>query len=68
MVSRSSEVIFKEDLEAIFGKRPWDPIEEIATEAKPSEAITSEEMPTEEVKSLEAPSEEASNTEPTAEA
>lgn len=64
----SSEVIFKEDLEAIFGKRPWDPIEEIATEATPSEEITSEEMPTEEVKSLEAPSEEASNTEPTAEA
>ena len=24
----TSEVIFKEDLEAIFGKRPWDPIEE----------------------------------------
>jgi cell division protease FtsH len=28
----TSEVIFKEDLEAIFGKRPWDPIEEIPTE------------------------------------
>lgn len=28
----TSEVIFKEDLEAIFGKRPWDPIEEISTE------------------------------------
>lgn len=25
----TSEVIFKEDLEAIFGKRPWDPIIEI---------------------------------------
>lgn len=23
----SSEVIFKEDLESIFGKRPWDPVE-----------------------------------------
>jgi cell division protease FtsH len=28
----TSEVIFKEDLEAIFGKRQWDPIEEISTE------------------------------------
>ncbi len=28
----SSEVIFKEDLEAIFGKRPWDPIEEVVLE------------------------------------
>jgi cell division protease FtsH len=28
----TSEVIFKEDLEAIFGKRPWDPIEEISIE------------------------------------
>ncbi|MEY3099413.1 MAG: hypothetical protein RIS63_301 [Bacteroidota bacterium] len=28
----TSEVIFKEDLEAIFGKRQWDPIEEVLTE------------------------------------
>ena len=28
----ASEVIFKEDLEAIFGKRQWDPIEEVSTE------------------------------------
>jgi ATP-dependent metalloprotease FtsH len=28
----TSEVIFKEDLEAIFGKRQWDPIEEVSTE------------------------------------
>ena len=28
----SSEVIFKEDLEAIFGKRQWDPIIEEAVE------------------------------------
>jgi len=41
----SSEVIFKEDLEAIFGKRPWDPIEEVSTN---EEAPTSEEVPTNE--------------------
>lgn len=34
----TSEVIFKEDLEAIFGKRQWDPIEEVVAEI----AITSE--------------------------
>jgi len=28
----TSEIIFKEDLEAIFGKRQWDPIEEVSTE------------------------------------
>jgi cell division protease FtsH len=28
----TSEVIFKEDLEAIFGKRQWDPIEEVSIE------------------------------------
>ena len=38
----SSEVIFKEDLEAIFGKRPWDPIEEISIEI---EAAASESNP-----------------------
>lgn len=41
----SSEVIFKEDLEAIFGKRPWDPIEEVSTN---EEVPTSEEVPTNE--------------------
>ena len=41
----TSEVIFKEDLEAIFGKRQWDPIEEIATEENTTEAIASEEQP-----------------------
>lgn len=38
----TSEVIFKEDLEAIFGKRPWDPIEEISIEI---EAAASESNP-----------------------
>ncbi|MDP4954566.1 MAG: ATP-dependent zinc metalloprotease FtsH [Crocinitomicaceae bacterium] len=38
----TSEVIFKEDLEAIFGKRPWDPIEEISIEI---EAATIESNP-----------------------
>jgi len=44
----SSEVIFKEDLEAIFGKRPWDPIEEVAhiEEVSISEEVsTSDEVP-----------------------
>lgn len=31
------EVIFKEDLEAIFGKRPWDPVEE--PEVKKEETV-----------------------------
>jgi cell division protease FtsH len=30
----TSEVIFKEDLEAIFGKRQWDPIEELNGEVQ----------------------------------
>jgi cell division protease FtsH len=38
----TSEVIFKEDLEAIFGKRKWDPIEEPSTEAQ---TATVEETP-----------------------
>jgi cell division protease FtsH len=42
----TSEVIFKEDLEAIFGKRQWDPIEEPSTEAQ---AATVEETPSETV-------------------
>jgi cell division protease FtsH len=72
----TSEVIFKEDLEAIFGKRPWDPIEEISTEieAAASESNTNnmletgEETQSEEVKSEETPSEESTPEEPTSEA
>ncbi|MCF8202078.1 MAG: ATP-dependent zinc metalloprotease FtsH [Crocinitomicaceae bacterium] len=71
----TSEVIFKEDLEAIFGKRPWDPIEEISTEieAAASESNTNnmletgEETQSEEVKSEETPSEESTPEEPTPE-
>lgn len=44
----TSEVIFKEDLEAIFGKRQWDPIEE-----EISKEITLDEIATEEVSALE---------------
>jgi cell division protease FtsH len=75
----TSEVIFKEDLEAIFGKRPWDPIEEISTEieAAASESNTDnmlgtgEETPSEEstseapISDDEATSEPTSDTEPT---
>lgn len=44
----TSEVIFKEDLEAIFGKRQWDPIEEeISTD------VTTDEIATEVIASLE---------------
>ena len=71
----SSEVIFKEDLEAIFGKRPWDPIEEIAieTEATASESNTDnlletgEETQSEEVKFEETPSEESTSGAPISE-
>ncbi|MEY4992848.1 MAG: hypothetical protein RI948_1735 [Bacteroidota bacterium] len=75
----SSEVIFKEDLEAIFGKRPWDPIEEVAhieevstSEEDPSieETATSEDSTSsaavstsDEVSTNAAPSEEQENTE-----
>jgi cell division protease FtsH len=45
----SSEVIFKEDLEAIFGKRPWDPIEEVSII---EEASTSQEVSTNEATSV----------------
>ena len=44
----TSEVIFKEDLQAIFGKRQWDPIE-----AEISEEVTIDEITTEEVPTLE---------------
>ena len=56
----SSEVIFKEDLEAIFGKRQWDPIIEEAVEEVQEEAVEAEveEVATEDASS-EAPSEEA---------
>jgi cell division protease FtsH len=40
----TSEVIFKEDLEAIFGKRQWDPIEEVMTEEVVTDAISTEEV------------------------
>jgi cell division protease FtsH len=40
----TSEVIFKEDLEAIFGKRQWDPIEEVNTEEVGTDAISTEEV------------------------
>ncbi len=71
----SSEVIFKEDLEAIFGKRPWDPIEETAieTEAAASESNTDnlletgEETQSEEVKFEETPSEESTSDAPISE-
>jgi len=75
----SSEVIFKEDLEAIFGKRPWDPIEEVsveieslASDSNPDNMLgTVEETPSEEHKAEEpisdneATSEPTSDTEPT---
>jgi cell division protease FtsH len=72
----TSEVIFKEDLEAIFGKRPWDPIEEISTEisteieAAASESNTNNMLETgevtesEDVKTEETPSEESTSEEP----
>jgi cell division protease FtsH len=71
----TSEVIFKEDLEAIFGKRPWDPIEEISTEieAAASERNTNnmleagEVTESEDVKTEETPSEESTTEEPTSE-
>ena len=71
----TSEVIFKEDLEAIFGKRPWDPIEEISTEieAAASESNTNNMLETgevtesEDVKTEETPSEESTTEEPTSE-
>jgi cell division protease FtsH len=54
----TSEVIFKEDLEAIFGKRQWDPIE-----AEITEEVTPDELATEEVPALEeAQTNEASST------
>jgi cell division protease FtsH len=73
----TSEVIFKEDLEAIFGKRPWDPIEEISTEisteieAAASEHNTDnmlgtgEETPSEESTSEEPISDDEATSEPT---
>ena len=56
----SSEVIFKEDLEAIFGKRQWDPIIEEAVEEVQDAAVEAivEQVATEDT-SAEAPIEEA---------
>jgi cell division protease FtsH len=56
----SSEVIFKEDLEAIFGKRQWDPIIEEAVEEVQEEAVEAEvEQVATEDASSEAPSDDA---------
>jgi cell division protease FtsH len=56
----SSEVIFKEDLEAIFGKRQWDPIIEEAVEEVQEEAVEAEvEQVATEDASSEAPGDEA---------
>lgn len=56
----SSEVIFKEDLEAIFGKRQWDPIIDEAVEEVQEEAVEAEvEQVATEDASSEAPSDEA---------
>ncbi|MEY3591164.1 MAG: hypothetical protein RLZZ38_117 [Bacteroidota bacterium] len=56
----SSEVIFKEDLEAIFGKRQWDPIIEEAVEEVKEESVEAEvEQVATEDASSEAPSDEA---------
>mgnify|MGYP000993566230 FL=1 len=52
----ASEVIFKEDLEEIFGKRPWDPIEEAQLVEEPTQQI-------EAVSELEPESEDASSQE-----
>jgi ATP-dependent metalloprotease FtsH len=59
----TSEVIFKEDLEEIFGKRPWDPIEEAQLVEEPTQQIeaASELAPTSE----DASSQEATNLEET---
>lgn len=39
----TSEVIFKEDLEAIFGKRPWDPLEVLLDEASTQDTQSNDE-------------------------
>jgi ATP-dependent metalloprotease FtsH len=55
----TSEVIFKEDLEAIFGKRQWDPItEEAIEEVKEHKIEALEEQVTSENTSTEAPNQE----------
>jgi ATP-dependent metalloprotease FtsH len=65
----SSEVIFKEDLEAIFGKRPWDPIEEVVLEESTpqqlEESTAIDEPVQEDTISEEASSEETETEEPT---
>ena len=56
----SSEVIFKEDLEAIFGKRQWDPIiEEAVVEVQEESGEAEVEQVDPEDASSEAPSDEA---------
>ena len=39
------EVIFKENVEEIFGKRPWDKEEEVVEEAEVVDTVTNEETP-----------------------
>lgn len=53
------EVIFKEDLEAIFGKRPWDPEEEVKENVvTPSEITTTSTTTAEENTTPQPPKEE----------
>ena len=63
----ASEVIFKEDLEEIFGKRPWDPIEEAQLVEEPTQQIeaASELEPASEDASSQESAEEQGPEEPT---
>ena len=63
----TSEVIFKEDLEEIFGKRPWDPIEEAQLVEEPTQQIeaASELEPASEDASSQESAEEQGAEEPT---
>ncbi|MEY3967948.1 MAG: hypothetical protein RL137_849 [Bacteroidota bacterium] len=63
----ASEVIFKEDLEEIFGKRPWDPIEEAQLVEEPTQQIeaASELEPASENASSQESAEEQGAEEPT---
>ncbi|MEY3741504.1 MAG: ATP-dependent zinc metalloprotease FtsH [Flavobacteriia bacterium] len=63
----ASEVIFKEDLEEIFGKRPWDPIEEAQLVEEPTQQIeaASELEPASEDASSQESAEEQGAEEPT---
>ena len=50
----TSEVIFKEDLEAIFGKRQWDPIEEEISEEVTLDEVAKDEVTPDEIATEEA--------------